>query len=142
LPIYSPSPPDRDVFVENRLLHAALPLTELPLDGELDLRLSGGGLEASGSAVDSRDKPGSCLLPDIEPTSLGVSSWLFLYAAEPMPLSAVCRKNEGSFERSDCAIWILFMPESSGDVGSGVSRGDCEAVFSAPAMESGRRAAD
>jgi len=70
----SASPPEMDVFVENLLLHAALPLTELVLEGELERKLSGGGLVASGSAVDSHDIPGSCLLPDIAAISTAVSS--------------------------------------------------------------------
>jgi hypothetical protein len=77
--IGSASPPDTDVFVEKRLLNMALPRTELPRDpGELERMLSGGGLLISGSTVDSRDMPGSCLLPDIEPASEAVSSWFFL----------------------------------------------------------------
>lgn len=65
----SASPLEMDVFVENLLLHAALPLTELALEGELERKLSGGGLVASGSAIGSRDIPGSCFLPDIAATS-------------------------------------------------------------------------
>lgn len=75
----SASPPDSDVFVEKRLLNMALPRAEPPREpGELDRMLSGGGLLISGSIVDSRDMPGSCLLPDIEPTSEAPSSWFFL----------------------------------------------------------------
>lgn len=70
----SASPPDMDVFEEKRLLKAALPRTELAREGELERMLSGGGLDTSGSAVDSRDIPGSCFLPDSEPTSEGLSS--------------------------------------------------------------------
>lgn len=71
----SASPPDIDVLVEKRLLNMALPRTEPPLEpGELERMLSGGGLLISGSTVDSRDMPGSCLLPDIEPTSEALSS--------------------------------------------------------------------
>jgi hypothetical protein len=71
----SASPPDIDVLVEKRLLSMALPRTEPPRDpGELERRLSGGGLLISGSIVDSRDMPGSCLLPAIEPASEAASS--------------------------------------------------------------------
>lgn len=73
-PVGSASPPERDVLEEKRLLHAALPRTEPICEGELDRTLSGGGLVASGSTVDSRDMPGSCLLPELEPASEVLSS--------------------------------------------------------------------
>jgi hypothetical protein len=73
--IDSASPPEMEVLVEKRLLSIALPRAEPPRDpGELERMLSGGGLLISGSTVDSRDMPGSCLLPDIEPASEAVSS--------------------------------------------------------------------
>ena len=137
----SASPPDIDVFVEKRLLNIALPRTEPPREpGELDRMLSGGGLLISGSTVDSRDMPGSCLLPDMEPTSEALSSWFFLYAAEPTPLSGVCLNHVGSFAPSDAAMELLE-ELGSGEEGSGVSRGDAAAERSGDldAMESGRR---
>jgi hypothetical protein len=60
----SVSPPDSDVLAEKRLLSMALPRAEPPRDpGEFERMLPGGGLLISGSAVDSRDMPGSCLRP-------------------------------------------------------------------------------
>jgi hypothetical protein len=107
------------------LLSAALPLPELVREGELERKLSGGGLDgvASGSAVESRDMPGSCLFPEIGLASDALSSWFFLYAADPMPRSGVCLNHDGSFAPSDCAIWLR---ESGlvGEEGSGVSRGE------------------
>jgi len=73
--IGSTSPPDIDVLVEKRLLSIALPRTEPPLEpGGLERMLPVGGLLTSGSTVDSRDMPGSCRLPDIDPASEALSS--------------------------------------------------------------------
>jgi hypothetical protein len=102
--------------------------------------LSGGGLLISGSTVDSRDMPGSCLLPDAEPTSETLSSWLRLYAADPTPLSGVCLNHEGSFAPNDAAIEVRE-ELGSGDVGSGVLLGEVAPDLSGDldAIESGRR---
>lgn len=137
----SASPPDIDVFVEKRLFSMALPRTEPPRDpGELERMLSGGGLLISGSTVDSRDMPGSCLLPDREPVSEALSSWLRLYAAEPAPRSGVCLNHDGSFEPSDAAIELLE-GLGSGEEGSGDFVGDVEGGRSGDleAIDSGRR---
>jgi hypothetical protein len=73
--IESASPPDIDVLAEKRLLSTALPRAEPPRDpGEVERTLSGGGLLISGSTVDSRDMPGSCLLAEVEPASEATSS--------------------------------------------------------------------
>jgi hypothetical protein len=137
----SASPNDIDVLVEKRLFSIALPRTEPPRDpGELERMLSGGGLLISGSTVDSRDMPGSCLLPDIEPASEGASSWLRLYAAEPVPLSGVCLNHEGSLVPNDAAIEVREVL-GSGDEGSDVFVGDVLPDLSGDleAIESGRR---
>jgi hypothetical protein len=138
----SASPPESEVLVEKRLFNIALPRTEPPRDpGELDRKLSGGGLLISGSTVDSRDMPGSCcFLPDIEPASEAVSSWFRLYAAEPMPLSGVCLNHDGSFAPNDAAIEVLE-GWGSGEEGSGVLVGEVVVDLSGDreAMESGRR---
>jgi hypothetical protein len=127
----SVSPPDMDVAAEKRLLMAVLRPREPPLDvGRLDGALSVGGLASSGSFVDivdsreiveSRDMPGSCLLPDIDPASEALSSSFRLYAAEPMPRSAVWRKYAGSFAPNDAAIWVLERGRS-GEEGVDASR--------------------
>lgn len=71
----SVSPPDKDVFVEKRLLSMALPRVDPPRDpGEVERTLSGGGLLISGSIVASRDMPGSCLLFEMDPVSEALSS--------------------------------------------------------------------
>lgn len=93
----STSPADMEVLVEKRLLSTVLSRAEPPREpGELERALSGGGLLTSGSRVESRsrDMPGSARLPVpvMEPASDALSSWLFLYAAEPAPRSAVWRK--------------------------------------------------
>lgn len=99
LVIDSSSAPDGDAIVEVREGSTALSWTE-----PLERALSGAGEVASGSCGDSRDMPGSCLLPNVWPTSETSSSWFFLYAAEPIPRSGVCLNHEGSFAPSDCAI--------------------------------------
>lgn len=108
------SPPDIDVAAERRLLIAVLPRREPPRDvGRLEGVLSVGGLAISGSFVDmvdsretveSRDMPGSSLRPDIDPASEPLSSSFRLYAAEPIPRSAVWRKYAASFAPNDAAI--------------------------------------
>lgn len=136
----SVSPPDIELLAEKRLLSTALPRADPPRDpGELERKLSRGGLLISGSIVDSRDIPGSCLLPDIEPASDAVSSWLRRYAAEPAPLSGVCLNHEGSFAPNDAAIEVREVV-GSGDEGSGVLVGDVVADLSGDleAIESGR----
>jgi hypothetical protein len=102
--------------------------------------LSGGGLLISGSIVDSRDMPGRCLLPDIEPASEAASSWLRLYAADPAPRSGVCLNHDGSLAPNDAAIdnrdGLV-----SGEEGSGVFVGDVLPDLSGDleAIDSGRR---
>ena len=116
----SESPPEIEVLVEKRLLITVLPRTEPPREpGELERALSVGGLLISCSAVESRDMPGSCLLPDTDPVSEAVPSWFFLNAAEPLWPSAVCRKNAGSFAPNEAAMELLDML-GSGEEGSGV----------------------
>jgi hypothetical protein len=128
-----------DVLVEKRLLKAALPRTEPRREpGELERMLSAGGLLISGSTVDSRDMPGSCLLPDTEPSSDALSSWFFLYAAEPTPLSGVCLKKAGSLAPNEAAMELLEA-FGSGDAGSGVLVEDGLSGERDEAMESGRR---
>jgi len=102
--------------------------------------LSGGGLLMSGSTVDSRDMPGSCLLLDMEPVSEAVSSWFRLYAAEPTPRSGVCLNHEGSFAPNDAAIDVLDVL-GSGEEGSGVLVGEVDVGLSGDllAIDSGRR---
>lgn len=56
-----------------------------------------------GSIDCSRDIPGSLILRFVEASEL-LSLSLRLYAAEPTPLSAVCRKKAGSLDPSDFAI--------------------------------------
>ena len=127
----SVSPPDIDVAAEKRLLIAVLRPIEPPLDvGRLEGVLPMGGLASSGSfvemvdsreVVESRDMPGSCLLPDIDPASDALSSSFRLYAAEPMPRSAVWRKYAGSFAPNDAAICVLESGRS-GEDGAEASR--------------------
>ena len=100
--------------------------------GELGGMLSG-GLLTSGSTVDSRDMPGSCRLADTDSASEAPSSCFFLYAAEPMPLSAVCPIQAGSLEPREAAMELLE-GAGSGEEGSAAGRsGDRDAT------ESGRR---
>jgi hypothetical protein len=137
----SASPADTDVLAENRLLSTAPPSVEPRRDpAGLERMLSGGGLLMSGSMVDSRDMPGSCLFPEMEPASEAVSSWLRRYAAEPAPLSGVCLNHEGSLAPSEAAIDVREGGRS-GEAGSGVFVGDTGADRSGDleAMESGRR---
>jgi hypothetical protein len=137
----SASTPEADVLAEKRLLSMALPRVEPPRDpGELERTLSGGGLLISGSMVDSRDMPGSCLLPDIEPTSEAVSSWLRRYAAELAPRSGVCLNHDGSFALNEAAIEVREGGRS-GEDGSDVLVGDVlpERSGDREAMDSGRR---
>lgn len=71
----------------------------------------------SGSADESLDMPGRPLRPE-ETLSLEIvaSSLLFLYAADPMPRSAVCLNHEGSRAPRDAAIWSRLCSGSSTDV--------------------------
>lgn len=121
-------------------LQAALPLTELAREGEIERASSRRGLVGlSDSTVDSRDMPGSLILPDAGGASTTRSSWLFLYAAEPIPLSAVCLNHEGSLEPSASAICALDGScPSSAAFGSGVPRG-LRAAFSAASIDNGLR---
>lgn len=128
--VVSMSPPDMDVAAEKRLLIVVLPRMEPPLEvGLLEGVLSVGGLASSGSlveivdsreTVESRDMPGSCLLP-IDPLSEALSSSFFLYAAAPLPLSADWRKYAGSFAPNEAAIWVLDSGRS-GEEGAEASR--------------------
>lgn len=94
----------RLLLVENVLSRMEDPLVNGP-----DLASDRGGLPTlSGSAEDSLDMPGRPLLPDITLSPDGISSLLFLYAADPMPRSAVCLNHEGSRAPNDAAIWSLF----------------------------------
>ena len=49
--------------------------------------------------------PGSPRLPDVNVSLEAVSSAVFLYAAFPTPLSAVCLNQDGSLAPSEAAIW-------------------------------------
>jgi hypothetical protein len=69
LPRPSTSAPATVSGLERRALRAVLPRKEV-----LERTLSGGGLVGSVSTVVSLDKPGSCLLPDMEPVSDALSS--------------------------------------------------------------------
>jgi hypothetical protein len=130
--------PDIDVLAEKRLLMVALSRTEVGRDpGELDRMLPGGGLLISGSTVDSRDMPGSCLLPDAEAASDAVSSGFFLNAADPLPPSGVWRKKVGSLAPNDAAMELLER-FGSGEEGSGVLVADALSG-DRDATESGRR---
>ena len=134
----SESPPDIDVLLEKRLLMTVLSRTEPRREpGELERALSAGGLPMSCSVADSRAMPGNCLLPDTDPVSEAVSSWFFLNAAEPLPLSGVCLKKAGSFAPSEAAMELLEML-GSGDEGSGVLLEDGRSG-ERDAIESGRR---
>jgi hypothetical protein len=85
----------------------------------------------SGSVDCSRDMPGSLILRPIE-LSESLSLSLRLYAAEPTPLSAVCRKKVGSFDPRDFAIWLLDISASGSALdpsvatGAGTGAGDPE----------------
>lgn len=128
------------VFEYLLALQAALPLTELAREGEFERVSSGRGLVGlSDSTVDSCDMPGNLVLPDAGGASTVRFSWLFLYAAEPMPLSAVCLNQEGSLEPNASAICALDGScPSSAVFGSGVPRG-LLAAFSAASIDSGLR---
>lgn len=138
----SASPPEMEVAVEKRLLMAVLARMEPPLDvGRLEGVLSVGGLASSGSLLDvvdsretveSRDMPGSCLLP-MDPVSDALSSSFFLYAAAPLPPSADWRKYAGSFAPNEAAICVLESGRS-GEEGVDASR-----ELGRAATDSGRR---
>ena len=93
---------------ENRPLEMALSRSEPVRDAVSDVTLSGGGnglLSFTGSLEFSCDRPGRPLRPDTK-LSLDVpSSLLLLYAAFPIPLSAVCLNHAGSRDPNDAAIW-------------------------------------
>jgi hypothetical protein len=136
-------PVSEALVLEYRLsLQAALPLIELAREGEVERVSSGGGLDGvSTRAVESLDMPGSFILPEVGAAStLASSSSLFLYAAEPIPLSAVCLNQAGSLAANDSAICALegSCPSSVDGSRSGVARGD-RAAFSAAIMERGLR---
>lgn len=120
-------------------LQAALPLTELAREGEVERVSSGRGLVGlSDSIVDSRDMPGNLIVPDAGGASTTRSSWLLLYAAEPIPLSAVCLNHDGSLEPNASAICALDGSCPSVAFDSGVPRG-LRAAFSAASIDNGLR---
>ena len=94
-------------LVENWLLERVLSRIEPGPDVVSDLTLSGGGglAAVTGSADTSLDKPGKPLRPETKLSPGVVSSLVFLNAAFPTPLSAVCRNHEGSLAPKDAAIW-------------------------------------
>jgi hypothetical protein len=94
-------------FAENWLLETALSRSEPVRETVFkDVLSDGGGIVArTGSAETSRDIPGRPLRPDMKLSPDVVSSLLFLYAALPTPLSAVCLNHDGSRDPSDAAIW-------------------------------------
>jgi len=101
---------------ETRLLAIPLSRAEVGVDATSDLAFSVGvGLaRPDGSVAVSRAKPGSTLLLEVIPCPVEASSLLFRYAADPVPLSAVCRNHAGSLDPREAAIWSLL--------GSGWSR--------------------
>jgi len=93
---------ESEVVADILLLHAPLPLVEPSFEGSSEVTLSGAGLV--GSIEPSLDMPGS---PRRSPMILSdpfESSLLLLYAALPMPRSAVCLKKAGSLAPSCAAI--------------------------------------
>lgn len=107
---------------------------------KLDRVLSGGEVAVPGSTVDSRDMPGSCLLPETAAASTISSSWFFLYAAEPTPRSAVCLNHAGSLLPNDCAICVRETGRS-GEEGAESSSKDVVSVRCAvgDTTDTGRR---
>lgn len=89
---------DTEETLEKRLLTLLVPYVELVRDGERDRSVPDSAF--SGSAVDSRLKPGNFMRPlplsDGESEAL-TSCALRRYASEPTPRSGVCRNHEGSF---------------------------------------------
>jgi hypothetical protein len=117
---------------------------ELALEGEDDRSISACfvslTLELSlCSLVGVRDIPGNptrWMLGTASSASL-TSTCVFRYAAEPCPLSEVCRNHVGSFAASDCAISFRSIGAASLDRGSDFSIGE-RVVGSAAIMENGR----
>ncbi len=101
---------------ETRLLAMPLSRAEVVVDALSDPKLSAGvgpaGLD--GSDAVSRARPGSTLLLEATLCPAEASSLLFRYAADPVPLSAVCRNHAGSLDPREAAILSLL--------GSGWSR--------------------
>lgn len=96
---------ESEVVVDILLLHAPLSLAESSFDGSSEVTLSGAGLiSLLGSVEPSFDMPGSPLRPLMTLSEPSESSLLLLYAALPMPRSAVCLKKEGSLAPNDAAI--------------------------------------
>lgn len=60
--------------------------------------------------------PGSLILL-LNELSESLSLSVRLYAADPTPLSAVCRKNNGSLDSNDLAIWLRESPSSGSTFG-------------------------
>lgn len=118
---------------ESRLLlfEKVLPRIEDPLVNGPDLASDKGGLPTlSGPAEDSLDMPGRPRLPDMTFSLESISSLLFLYAADPMPRSAVCLNHEGSRAPNEAAIWSLL--------GSCSSVCSCDGWRPVTIMEDGR----
>jgi len=86
-------PSETEGVPDDLALHARSSLMEPNLDGVSDVTLSGLELDVRSSAsVLSFDMPGRPLRATKTSSPLPVSSLLFLNAAFPSPLSAVCRK--------------------------------------------------
>ena len=90
--------------------------------------------DISGSADGSRDMPGSLMLR-LNEVSESISLSLRLYAADPTPLSAVCRKKVGSLDPNDFAIWLRdsassgsFLGRSAEFDGAGEPKNGCDRV--------------
>lgn len=89
---------------ENRPVENVLSLAELGREVASDRTSEGAGLPSRLALTEaSLDMPGSPLLPEAT-LSDPASSLLLLYAAFPMPLSAVCLNHDGSREPNDAAI--------------------------------------
>jgi hypothetical protein len=74
----------------------------------------------------------------VNSATAGSSTLLRLYAADPIPLSAVCLNQDGSLEASDAAMSSLDFSVSSPPEASGVARGE-RVAFSVATNESGLR---
>lgn len=107
--------------------------TELTLDIASLPLCSDGDVSATGIVSFRRpcDKPGSPLLPLPKLSLDEPSSWLFLYAALPNPLSEVWRNQDGSRDPSEAAICSRESSRSSA-----AALLPCE-LFSTAAIDSG-----
>lgn len=95
-----------EVAVDNLLEMTPLPWVEPTRDAKSDLTLSEGvGLACLSDSVEvSLAMPGNPRFPENIDSPVEISSLLFRNAADPMPLSGVCRNHEGSRDPSDAAI--------------------------------------